>query len=159
MKLNSIHTCTVSLILESNGKILLLKRPRKKGGNYSLVGGRVEPTESVTHALIREAYEEAGIILQHEDLRMVHAMHRQKNDESIIHFFFHATRWSGTILNKEPEKCDRLEWFEMNELPVNTTSAVMLAVILFQQGITYSEFNWKYPENVWSSAPPAKGLK
>lgn len=158
MKLSGTHTCTVSLILDNNGKILLLKRPRRKGGNYSLVGGRVESDESVTHALIREAFEEAGLILKHEDLKMVHVMHRQKNTESIVHFFFYANRWSGIIVNKEPEKCDGLEWFEINELPVNTTSAVMLAVILYQQGVAYSEFNWKYPENVWSSAP-IKGLK
>jgi len=158
IKVNN-HTCVVSLILEHEGKLLMLKRPRHKGGNYSLVGGRVEPTESVTHALIRESFEEAGLILKHEDLRMVHVMHRQKNNESIMQLFFYASKWAGTIVNKEPDKCDGLEWFNTDELPINTASAVLLAIILYRQGVAFSEFNWKYPENAWAAGTSIRGLK
>lgn len=137
----------------------MLKRPRQKGGNYSLVGGKVDANESVTHAIIREAFEEAGLIIKHENLKMVHVMHRQKNAESILHFFFHANQWQGTIVNKEPDKCDGLEWFGLHELPINTASAVLMAVVLFQQGVYYSEFNWKYPVNAWMAGSSVRGLK
>ncbi len=158
MKPNT-HNCVVSLILEQDGKILMLKRPRQKGGNYSLVGGKVDANESVTHAIIRESFEEAGLILKHENLRMVHVMHREKNAESFIHFFFFANQWQGTIVNKEPDKCDGLEWFGLHELPINSASAILMAVVLYQQGVFYSEFNWKYPENAWAVGSNIRGLK
>lgn len=51
-------------------------------GMYSVVAGHVEAGESLTAALVREASEEAGIVLQLADLELAHTLHRPRMDGS-----------------------------------------------------------------------------
>lgn len=46
---------------------------------WSLVAGHVENGESATAAMIRETYEEIGITLSPDQIKVVHVMHRQTN--------------------------------------------------------------------------------
>lgn len=61
-----IKETTLCLIVK-NDKVLMMKRNKKKGdvhlNKYNGLGGKVERHESKTHCVIREVYEEAGIIL------------------------------------------------------------------------------------------------
>ncbi|WP_263078543.1 Nudix family hydrolase [Endozoicomonas sp. Mp262] len=53
----------VAVIQNSEGKVLLAKRPIDKhmGGKWEFPGGKVEPGENVQEALVRELKEEVGI--------------------------------------------------------------------------------------------------
>lgn len=54
--------CVGAVIRDDRGRILLIKRGHEPGlGLWSLPGGRVEPGESDTQALIRELREETGL--------------------------------------------------------------------------------------------------
>ena len=66
------------LTLFKDNKILLLKRFNTgyEDGNYSMIAGHVDPNETFTQCIIREAEEEAGILLKPKDLKVVHVMHR-----------------------------------------------------------------------------------
>ena len=85
----------VRLILYHKGKILLLKQTKPNGGNYSLVGGNIESSEFARQTLIRESYEEAGIILQESDLQLVHVLHKttKKKKAHRIVLYFKAYKW------------------------------------------------------------------
>ncbi len=130
------------LILEKDDLVLLLKRPKFKGGNYSLVGGLVEVTESVRQALIRETYEEIGIKIRKKDLEMVHVAHRRKDGFSVLHIFFRTSTWLGEIVNREPEKCTKLKWFHKDALPLNIAPTAEAALTAYQSGLSYSEVEW-----------------
>ena len=67
----------VRLILYHKGKILLIKQTKPNGGNYTLVGGNIEHMEFAKETLIRESYEEAGIILKTKDLQLVHVLQKR----------------------------------------------------------------------------------
>jgi 8-oxo-dGTP diphosphatase len=133
----------VHLFFLDEGKILLLQRFNTgyEDGNYSVVAGHVDAGETVTQAAIREALEEAGIVLQPEDLQVVHVMNRKSNDER-VDFFIAVKSWSGEIRNTEPDKCDDLAWFSLEALPVNLIPYVRYAIENYQKGILYSEFGW-----------------
>mgnify|MGYP001549889830 CR=1 FL=1 len=116
-------------------------------GNYSLVAGHLDGGETFTQGIIREAYEEAGIILKPENLKVVHMMHRYEKTNPIdiaerIDAFILATDWSGKIQNKEPHKCNDLSWFPLEQLPENTISYVKHAIEQSQKNIFYSEFGF-----------------
>jgi 8-oxo-dGTP diphosphatase len=145
-KQNNIPTSY--LILEKEDKILLLRRFNTgyEDGNYSLIAGHVEADESFTQCAIREAKEEAGIILKPENLKVAHVMHRnsglEKNNER-IDVFFRATEWEGSIENIEPHKCDDLSWFHVEKLPSNIVPYVKQAIQNISNQENYSEHGWQ----------------
>lgn len=130
-----------------DGKVLLLRRYQTgyRDGDYSLPAGHVEPGESFTKTMIREAKEEIGITLHEEDLKISHIMHRMNEyqDRESIDTFFIAEHWTGIPKNMEPEKCDDLSWFPVSDLPKNTIPYIKEAIRNSLQGVLYSEFGWK----------------
>lgn len=138
----------VYLFLEKDDKILLLRRYNTgyEDGNYSLVAGHVEKNETFMQSMIREAEEEAGIILREDNLEMVHVMNRKGErvkDDDRVDVYFLASKWKGKIENKELLKCDELSWFEINKLPKNIIPSVNQAIKNIKLKKYYSEFGWK----------------
>ena len=135
------------LVLFKDNKILLLRRFNTgyEDGNYSLVAGHVELGETFTQCIIREAKEEAGIIIKPEDLQVVHMMHRNSrtptNNERIDVFFI-AKKWEGEIVNKESHKCDDLSWFDLDNMPNNVIPYIRYAIKAIENKVYYSEYGW-----------------
>ncbi|HBQ97985.1 MULTISPECIES: NUDIX hydrolase [unclassified Roseofilum] len=133
------------LFLFKQNKILLLRRFNTgyEDGNYSVVAGHLDGNESFTQAIIREAQEEAGIKVISKDLRVVHVMNRRKPDgEERIDFFIMAKSWKGEPKVMEPDKCDDLSWFSLDNLPNNIIPHIKYAIECTQQGVFYSEYGW-----------------
>ena len=132
------------LILERDGKYLLARRRNTgyRDGQYGLVAGHVDRGESFTHAMVREAREEIGIVLSEKDLDIVHIMHRKEGESERVDAFLRARTWSGDIINCEPEKCDDLAWFTHEELPSNTIPYLLVMFEHVRNGTFYSECGW-----------------
>ncbi len=130
----------VRLILYHKGKILLLKQLKTKGGNYTLVGGNVEPNESPKEALARESFEEAGLIINPADLRLVHILYKKASGEQRVVFYFKAFSWEGNLKAKETHKFKEAEWFDLERLPSKLTTTVRQALNAYRNGKMYSEF-------------------
>ncbi len=131
------------LVLIKNNKILLQRRFNTgyEDGKYSVVAGHVDKGETFTEAIIREVKEEAGIILEAEDLSVVHVMNRNIQNNERIDIFFIAEKWTGNIENKEPNKCDDLSWFDLNDMPDNVIPYIKEAINCIKNKVVYSEFN------------------
>ena len=135
------------LMLMQNEQILLLRRYNTgyADGLYSFIAGHVEPCENFTDAIIREAGEEAGIILNRSDLFAAHIMHRTGcplsiNPNARMDIFFTAKKWQGEIINQEPHKCDDLSWFNINALPTNIIPYIRHAISCITAGLRFSEY-------------------
>lgn len=129
------------LFLRKDDKILLLRRYNTgfEDGKYSMIAGHIEYGESAASCCIREAYEEAGIIVNKKDLRFVHVLHRVSGDQTRVDFFFEATVWQGEIYNKEPNKCDDLSWFSLSAVPENTIPFIKRVCDSYLLGIFYND--------------------
>ena len=144
MEMHRVRFLTaVHLFLTKEETILLLRRFNTgyEDGNYSVIAGYLDGDEEIKAAMIREAREEAGIELSVNDLEIVGVMHRRASEEH-IDFFLSASSWSGEIFNKEPDKCDALDWFDMNQLPENVISYIKKALENYQQKIWFDSFGW-----------------
>ena len=136
------------LTLIKDNKILLLKRFNTgyEDGNYSMIAGHLDPSETFTKCIIREAEEEAGIIIKPEHLQVAHVMHRDsgaaENNER-VDIFFIAEEWGGEIINKEPHKCDDLSWFDLDNIPENVIPYIKQAIERIRNKTYYSEHGWK----------------
>ena len=133
----------VHLFLIRDGQVLLLRRcgTGYEDGNYSVIAGHLNGDEEIKVAAIREAREETGIAIGHQDLEVVGVMHRRSDDER-IDFFLRARSWSGRITNREPNKCDRLAWFDLGKLPENVIPYVRRALENYRQGRWFDSFGW-----------------
>ncbi|HTI15742.1 MAG TPA: NUDIX domain-containing protein [Dictyobacter sp.] len=133
----------VHLFLFRGDQILLSRRFQTgyEDGNYSVIAGHLEGNEEVTIAMQREAHEEAGIHIKPEQMEVIGVMHR-KTDEERIDFFLAASQWNGEIYNAEPQKCDELAWFSLNNLPVNMIPYVRQALDNYQHGHWFTSFGW-----------------
>jgi 8-oxo-dGTP diphosphatase len=134
---------SVYLLFIKGNKILLLRRCNTgyEDGNYGLVAGHLDAHESLTSAAIREAKEESGIDIDPQDLEVKTTMHRRQDDER-VDFFFEVTAWKGEPINTEPDKCDDLSWFDLDELPTNIIPYIRQAIECYRSGVLYSEFGW-----------------
>ena len=133
----------VHLLLEKDGRILMLRRHNTgfEDGNYSVVAGHVDGGEQLKDAMSREAREEAGIEITPSDLRVVGVMHLM-GDREYVSFFLHTSQWSGQVVNAEPHKCDDLSWFEIDNLPGNTTPYIRRAIANYRAGVWYDSYGW-----------------
>jgi 8-oxo-dGTP diphosphatase len=141
MQKERFKTClSVYLILKKNDKILLSLRKNTgyKDGYWGLVSGHVERKESSKQAMIRETEEEAGIILEPKNLKFITVMHRKSEREN-IDIFFESDKWKGQIINKEPHKIEKLEFFSINSMPSNLIDYIHK---IFTEKNHYFELGW-----------------
>lgn len=137
------------LILKKDGKTLLLRRFNTgyHDGDYSLIAGHLDGAETFREAMAREAKEEVGIDVKPADLRVVHVMHRFEPDNppeinERIDVFTMADTWEGEISNLEPQKCDDLSWFDIDNLPENIIPYIKIVLQKIEANIFYSEFGF-----------------
>lgn len=125
-------------------KILLLRRYQTgfEDGNYGLPAGHAEGKETMREALIREVFEEVGARINVDDSSLVLTMHQWCGDHERIDLFFVVERWDGEVQNIEPNKCDDLSWFSLDQLPENTILYIRAAIDCYLEGEKYCEFGW-----------------
>ena len=138
----------VALILKQNGKYLMSRRKNTGyyDGYYGLVSGHAETGESATAAMCREAMEEVGITFKPEDLEVILIVHQRTNREN-IDLFMLCHHWENPITNLEPDKCDDLSFYTLENLPLNTIPHLVEALMLIKKGVRYAEMGWE-KENI-----------
>ncbi len=132
------------LFLIKDGKILLQRRYNTgfEDGNYGVPAGHLDGGETAREGCAREIKEEIGITIVPEDLEVVHVMFRKASKDERIDFFMVASNYEGEIVNTEPEKCDDLSWFALDDLPANIVEYVRVALEHYKNGLQYSEYGW-----------------
>lgn len=92
--------------------------------------------------MIREAKEEADIESVKADLLPATVIHRYYPDQEYIDFFFVAKKWNGEPKIMEPDKCDDISWFDLNDLPDNLLPYVKEAIGNYKKSIPFFENGW-----------------
>lgn len=124
-----------------DGQVLLLQRVNTgyMDGHWSVPAGHVDGGESIWRAMQREIKEETTVEIK-EKHQPIHVMHRADDDDERIDYFFLIDNWQGQIQIGEPNKCSRLEWFKLQELPAETIPYIKFALDKVQAGVLFSEF-------------------
>lgn len=132
-------TFKVRLILQHKGNILMLKQTTKNGGKYTLVGGTVEEDEFPVEALVRETKEETGVTISRNDVHLVHTLFKKKKGDNRIVLYFKVKNWEGKLKSKEPDKFEKVDWFPLGQLPINTSPTVKFVLERYNEGFSFSE--------------------
>lgn len=144
MRINFPYVGSSYLFLIQDNKILLQRRFQTgfEDGNYGVPAGHLDGGETARQGGVREIREEIGIDIKPEDMTVVHVMHRKAINDERIDFFMTASVYAGEITNCEPNKCDDLQFFPLDNLPRNIVEYVKVAIENYQKGISYSEYGW-----------------
>jgi len=136
----------VSLILKRGSEVLLIRRINTgiEDGMYACAGGGVDGNETIVQAVIREAAEELGITLKKEAIKVVHILHRKyPQGQEMIGFYVEATVWEGVPANREPHKCDDVQWFDIEQLPGNCQPSFKHVMAMVDRNVFFSEMGWE----------------
>ncbi|MGQ4485409.1 NUDIX domain-containing protein [Streptomyces sp. SAS_281] len=141
-----LNVVGVHLYLERDGQVLLgLRHPDSAyaGGSWHALAGHCE-AESATACLVREAYEEAGLVIDPADAELVHTVHMvdRPGDSPRIGLFFRARHWEGTPEPKEPDKCVAWQWWDAKDLPEPLVPYTRAAIEGIRAGRVYTELGW-----------------
>jgi 8-oxo-dGTP diphosphatase len=109
----------VGVLIRRNGKILLGKRKNAHGeGDWCPPGGHLEYGESFEECAYREVQEETGLFIQNIHFGVVTNDIFEQEQKHYITIIMIADIVEGEEAQlKEPDKCEKWEWFKWGELP------------------------------------------
>ncbi|WP_419997050.1 NUDIX domain-containing protein [Streptomyces boninensis] len=116
---------------KTTDRVLLLQRgPNAKFAQdqWDLPVGKSDPGEPITETAVRELYEETGVTVKPEHLRVAHIIHGAWGVEAPNGFLtvvFVAHKWTGKPENREPLKHAEVSWVSTDAIPkefVDTTA-------------------------------------
>jgi 8-oxo-dGTP pyrophosphatase MutT (NUDIX family) len=142
-----LHIVGVHLYLQDeHGRILLgLRHPDSKfaPNEWHFLAGHCE-REAAIRCLVREAKEEAGLIIEPGDVELVHLVHLVDSPGARprIGLVFRARSWSGTPEVLEPDRCVEWRWWRPQDLPAEIVPYTRLAIDGVLAGRLYSDMGW-----------------
>lgn len=131
----------LAVIINANNEVLLAYRKNSEWFNdhYCLIGGKIDDHESARQALIREIFEETGLVVELQAIEFAHVMHFMGETRPCVAFFFIVRTWKNDVVNKEPDKHDHLKWFSLAQLPNNLIPRHRRALELILKNEKYSD--------------------
>ncbi|NRG17178.1 (deoxy)nucleoside triphosphate pyrophosphohydrolase [Rhizobiales bacterium] len=117
MKLVLVSACA---LLDADNRILIAQRPEGKAmaGLWEFPGGKVEPGERPEDSLIRELYEELGIIVKNECLAPLTFASHAYEDFHLLMPLFVCRRWSGTVTGREGQAIKWVKAVRLRDYPM-----------------------------------------
>lgn len=106
------HYNATACYLKKDNKVLMIKFTKKWGKVYAPPGGKFETGESPLDCIIREYYEETGLIIVNPKLQGI--SYWKDSNEGII-FVYVANEFEGKLTSFSPE--GTLEWINLDDLP------------------------------------------
>lgn len=140
------HVVGAHLYLERAGHVLLgLRHPDSAyaGGTRHALAGHLG-AEAATAGLVREAHEEAGLVIVPAGLELVHTVHLvdRPGDRPRIGLFFRARHWEGEPEVREPDKCVAWQRWSAKDLPEPIVPYTRAAIEGILAGRPYTEMGW-----------------
>lgn len=106
-------------------RVVLLQRSENAKfaqGMWDLPVGKSDPGEPITETAVRELYEETGLVVKPESLKVAHIIHGAWGVEAPNGFLtvvFAAHEWTGEPENREPRKHAQVRWVDVDAIPEN----------------------------------------
>ncbi len=108
----------VGVIVIKGNKVLLGKRKNVHGeGTWCFPGGHLEFGEKIEECARREVEEETGIRIKNLRIGPFTNDIFREEGKHYVTLYVISDYDSGEVRVKEPEKCERWEWFEWDKLP------------------------------------------
>ncbi len=127
------------MIKNESGKVLLGLRLSEHGqGTWSFPGGHLEFGETMAQAAAREAKEETDLdVSKLELISVADEMGALEKGKHYVNIGFAAHSVTGEPKIMEANKCERWEWFDLENLPESIFEATGLMIERYKLGKIY----------------------
>lgn len=147
----SVPSASIVMLLktEDGKRKVLLQRRQNTGFADGLwdfsCSGHVEQGESMSQAAVREAKEELGINIPLDKIFFFALVHKREKERDLTYYnaYFVCEHFSGEPHICEIEKCSKLQWFDIDNLPDDLIPDRKKAVQSYLNGVHYFEYGWE----------------
>ncbi|MFZ3491831.1 NUDIX domain-containing protein, partial [Streptomyces sp. 5.8] len=134
-------------LVNEEGRVLLgLRHPgvRYAGNTWHYLAGKCE-RESALSCLVREAREEAGLVIDPADVELRHVVHviDTPGGQPLMQLVFQARRWEGIPEVREIDKCLAWQWWDPADLPKQIIPYTRAAIEGIAAGRAYTDMGWE----------------
>lgn len=103
-------------------KVLMINRNKRKNdmhlGKWNGLGGKFEPGETPEECVIREVYEESGLLIKNPELKGFLTFPAFDDEEDWYVFVFIAREFSGRLKESEEGELEWIDWEKVFSLPL-----------------------------------------
>ena len=142
----------MTMVCDSEGRVLVLDRVKTDWPGLTFPGGKVEAGESFSSSAVREIYEETGLHIENPiPCGVVHWAHRESGNR-YIEFLYRAEDFTGTL--KEGTDEGRVFWMDREALRTSDRLSPNfdLYLPLFLDG-GYAELFFDWDGESWNAEP------
>jgi len=112
---------TLCYVFDGN-KVLMINRNKREDdmhlGKWNGLGGKFIPGETPEECVIREVYEESGLLIKNPVLRGFLTFPAFDEEEDWYVFVFTANEFSGKLIESEEGELEWIEWENVKNLPL-----------------------------------------
>lgn len=112
---------TLCYVFNGN-KVLMINRNKREDdmhlGKWNGLGGKFIPGETPEECVIREVYEESGLLIKNPVLRGFLTFPAFDEEEDWYVFVFTANEFSGKLIESEEGELEWIEWENVKNLPL-----------------------------------------
>jgi 8-oxo-dGTP diphosphatase len=118
-------------LVDPDGRVLLAQRPEGKAmaGLWEFPGGKIEPSETPEHALIRELQEELGIDTWASCLSPLTFASHSYDDFHLLMPLFVCRKWSGIPMPKEEQTLKWVRPKDMRDYPMPAADVPLIPIL------------------------------
>ena len=126
-------------------KVLVQDRKDPNWPGITFPGGHVEKNESFVASVIREVYEETGLMIENPTLCGTKQF-QDKQDARYVVLFYKATRFSGELKSSDEGE---VFWIHRNDLTKYPLAPDMEDMVRVMEDENLSEFHYYKEDGYW----------
>lgn len=141
-----VKLMNMCMVTDSQGRVLVQNRSKTDWSGLTFPGGKVEPGESLTRAVIREVWEETGLTIKHPKICGVKEWHMPDSGRNIV-LFYQADEFTGELRDSEE---GHMAWMTLDELKTGPFAEGMDDMLrVFLEEDTAEMWYEDHPDGTW----------
>ena len=133
------------LITDGNGIVLVQDRLNPDWPGITFPGGNVESGEAFTTSVIREVYEETGLVIENPVLCGTKQFQTRDGARYVV-FFYKSSKYHGALRSSEE---GQVFWLPRSELHNQQLAPDMMEMVWIMESDQLTEFYYQKVDGQW----------
>ncbi len=100
-RVEEVELTNMCMVYDDQGNVLVQDKKHPTWNGWNFPGGHVEAGEAITASVIREVYEETGLVIKNPKLCGIKEFHKSSDGKRYIVFLYKTNEFSGELHSSE----------------------------------------------------------